>query len=282
MEKKTALSEDRRRILEKIEEYERLGLFDKDVEDDPPTVPLTPDKIKYLDRSLAAEAKRFLAFGTARLYFKLELLKKNLIIDGIYGVENLTRVASGAVITCNHFNPYDSFVMQYVFDRAKRRGRMYRVIREGNYTSFPGFYGFLMRNCDTLPLSSVFSTMKLFVKAADKALNDGNCLLVYPEESMWWNYRKPKPLKEGAFELAERSGVPVVPCFITLRDDERLGYDGYPIQHYTVHVGEPVYPDLTVSRRDSREHMREATFAFMKDTYERIYGIPLEYPTKYQ
>ena len=280
MDERVNISEDRRIALEKIEEYERLGLFDKDVEDDPPTVPLQPDGVKYLDRSFAAEVKRFLAFSLARLYFKCELAKKKLFIDGIHGVENLTRVAGGAVITCNHFNPYDSFVMQYVFDSSRRKGRMYRVIREGNYTSFPGFYGFLMRNCDTMPLSSVFSTMKMFVKAADKALSEGNCILVYPEESMWWNYRKPKPLKVGAFDLAERSGVPVVPCFITLRDDERLGEDGLPIQHYTVHIGEPIYPDRTVSRFESSEKMRSGTFDFMKETYERVYGIPLEYITE--
>ena len=37
---------------------------------------------------------------------------------------------------------------------------MYRVIREGNYTGFPGFYGVLMRHCNTLPLSSNFKTME--------------------------------------------------------------------------------------------------------------------------
>ena len=71
----------------------------------------------------------------------------------------------GAVITCNHFHPMDSFIMQKVFDASKHPKRMYRVIREGNYTSFPGFYGFLMRNCNTLPLSSNMQTMKKFLRA---------------------------------------------------------------------------------------------------------------------
>ena len=276
------LHEERLAVLGKIAEYERQGLFDRDVEDDPPTLPLKPDGVRYLDRSPLAELRRFSAFALARLYFACELAAHHLYLDSINGVENLTRVEGGAVITCNHMNPYDSFIMQRVFDLSERRGRMYRVIREGNYTSFPGFYGFLMRNCDTLPLSSVFSTMKLFVRAADKALADGNCLLIYPEESLWWNYRKPKPLKIGAFDLADRSGVPVVPCFITLNDDARVGEDGFPIQHYTVHVGSPVYPDRSLSKQASRERMRNATFSFMKETYERVYGIPLEYNTQNQ
>ncbi len=31
---------------------------------------------------------------------------------------------------------------------------------------------------------------------------------------MWWNYRKPKkPLKPGAFKIASRNNVPVIPIF---------------------------------------------------------------------
>jgi hypothetical protein len=47
------------------------------------------------------------------------------------------------------------------------RRKFFRIIREGNYTSFPGFYGFLMRNCNTLPLSSNKATMKKFIKAVE-------------------------------------------------------------------------------------------------------------------
>ena len=280
MDERVNISEDRRIALEKIEEYERLGLFDKDVEDDPPTVPLQPDGVKYLDRSFAAEVKRFLAFGLARLYFKCELAKKKLFIDGIHGVENLTRVSGGAVITCNHFTPYDSFVMQYVFDSSRRKGRMYRVIREGNYTSFPGFYGFLMRNCNTLPLSSNMATMKHFLRAVKTALADGNCVLIYPEQSMWWNYRKPKPLKPGAFDMAVKNGVPVVPVFITLEDSDIVGDDGLPVQIYTPHVGKAIYPDTTLGKKEARDKMMGENYEYFKQVYEDFYGIPLTYTTE--
>ena len=84
----------------------------------------------------------------------------------IRGIENFRNLNTGALITCNHFNAFDSFAMQLVYDKAEQPDRLfYRVIREGNYTSFPGFYGFLMRNCDTLPLSSNLKTMKKFMIA---------------------------------------------------------------------------------------------------------------------
>ena len=75
---------------------------------------------------------------------------------------------------------------QMAYEKAEQpKRRFYRVIREGNYTSFPGFYGFLMRNCNTLPLSSNIITMKKFMLAVDELLKEGHFVLVYPEQSMW-------------------------------------------------------------------------------------------------
>ena len=41
---------ERLKVLAKIEEYEKKGWFSKDVEEDPPTIPLTPDKIDYINK----------------------------------------------------------------------------------------------------------------------------------------------------------------------------------------------------------------------------------------
>ncbi len=273
-------SADRLAVLAKIEEYERLGRFDRDVEDDPPGRTLRPEDVKYLDKSLKSRVKRGFSFASARLFFCRLLRQKKLYLNPTEGIENLADVEGGAVITCNHFHPYDSFIMQKVFDASHRKGRMYRVIREGNYTSFPGFYGMLMRNCDTLPLSSDPAAMKLFLKATHRALDEGNCLLIYAEQSLWWRYRKPKPQKLGAFEIAVRRRVPVVPCFITFADTEETDGEGFPVLAYTPHVGKPIYPDATLSKREAAEKMRAESEAFCRATYERVYGIPLVYTTE--
>ena len=46
-------------ILERIEEYEKKGWFSKDVEDDPPTIPLTPDKVDYLNKKFSNKTATF-------------------------------------------------------------------------------------------------------------------------------------------------------------------------------------------------------------------------------
>ena len=274
-------AKDRVAILRKIEEYERLGKFDIDVEDDPPGEMLLPEDIDYLKRSFIKRIKTKIAFKTARNFVNRLIKEKKLIIKEICGIEHFKNLESGAVITCNHFNAFDSFAIQMAYEAAEQSNRrFYRVIREGNYTSFPGFYGFLMRNCDTLPLSSNHKTMKKFMDATSQLLKEGHFVLVYPEQSMWWNYRKPKPLKEGAFQFASKNNVPVLPCFITMQDSDIIGDDGFYVQEYTIHISEPIYPNPDLSYRENTKNMLNSNYAVWKEIYERVYGIPLVYETE--
>ena len=49
------------------------------------------------------------------------------------------------------------------------------------------------------------------------------------------------------------------------------------MQHYTLHVMPPVYPDKTLSEKQAAEKMKEDTFALYKAKYEEVYGVPLAY-----
>ena len=168
--------------------------------------------------------------------------------------------------------------MEITYDASEHKNRkLYRVIKEGNYTSFTGFYGYLMRHCNTLPLSSNTDTMKKFIVAIEELLKDGNFILIYPEQSMWWNYRKPKPLKTGAYKFAARNHVPVLPCFITMQDSDIKGEDGFYIQEYTIHIEKPIYPVADKSIRENADKMMELNYECWKKIYEDTYQIPLTY-----
>jgi 1-acyl-sn-glycerol-3-phosphate acyltransferase len=119
-----------------------------------------------------------------------------------------------------------------------------------------------------------------FVKAVDTILQRGDLILIYPEQSLWWNYRKPKPLKNGAFRLAARNNVPIVPIFITMQDSKIIGNDGFPIQEYFVNIKEPLYPNKYFSERENMNNLKEKNFEIWKNIYEDFYKIPLEYTTK--
>ena len=246
-------AKDRVEIVKKIEEFERDGRFFEDVEDDPPTKPLLPDDIDYLHKTLIEKIKTKVAFAQAHKVVDKLIKNKQLIIKDMKGIEHFQNLSSGAVITCNHFNAFDSFIIQLVYEAAKQKKRtFYRVIREGNYTSFPGL---------------------------NTVLKNGHFVLVYPEQSMRWNYRKPKPLKNGAFIFSAKNDVPVLPCFITMRDTENVGEDGFPIQEYTVHISEPIYPDKSLPYKKQTDKLRKENYRVWKEIYEREYQMPLEYTT---
>ena len=119
--------------------------------------------------------------------------------------------------------------------------------------------------------------MKKFMNAVNTLLQQGHFILIYPEQSMWWNYRKPKPLKKGAFTMAAKNNVPVLPCFITMKDSDILGEDGFFVQEYTIHIGKPIKPDASLPYLQRSNAMLEQNYEIWKKIYEKEYDIPLSY-----
>ena len=247
------------------------------VEDDPETYPLMPDDIDYLNKKLSNKIKNRIANILGARFFDKMIANKQLIIKEVRGIENFTAVKGGKIITCNHFNACDNYAVWKSVCKHMNGKKLYKVIREGNYTNPPKPFGLFMRHCNTLPLSSQLATMKKFMHAIETLLARGEAILIYPEQSMWWNYRKPKPMQDGAFSLAVRNKAPIIPIFITMQDSDVLDGDGFFVQEYTVNILPAIYPDTTVSRNVAKEKMKKENYDAWVRTYEEFYGIPLVY-----
>ena len=110
----------------RVEFLEKAGIFHLDINDDPETIPLTLDKVDYLNKKLSSKIKREVAYGSEERFLKKLIKYKKLIIKEIIGIENLKNVETGAVLTCNHFNPFDCFAIEEVF-RQSRKSRKKRL-----------------------------------------------------------------------------------------------------------------------------------------------------------
>lgn len=272
---------DRLAVIAKIDEYEKNQWWTKDLEDDPPTVPLKPDQVDYGHRKIFSKIKCEFTNFIAWKFIKKLVKSGQLFLGKTEGLENFIALKDqGLIMTCNHFNPFDNFAIQYEIDKYLKHHVYWRVIREGNYTSFPGFYGFLFRNSNTIPLSQNFSTQKKFMEGMSYLLSKKQKILVYAEQGMWWNYRKPRPLTPGAFKFAVTNNVPVLPMFITMQDTDKIGGDGFPIQEYTLHILKPIYADPEKSVKENIKMMADTNYEMWKEIYEKVYGIPLTYLTK--
>lgn len=264
-------------LLDRIAELEKNQLWEVDAEDNPETYPLMPNKVDYLNEKLSSRFKNKIANILGSSFFDMLISKRQLIIKEVRGIENFTAVRGGKLITCNHFSICDHYAV-WVALRDYMDGKMlYKIIREGNYTNPPKPFGMLMRHCNTLPLSGQMATMKKLLHAVKVLLERGETILIYPEQSMWWNYRKPKPLQDGAFSVAVRNKTPVIPIFITMEDSDVLDGDGFFVQKYTIHILPAIYPDPNLSSKEAKEKMRKENYEAWVRTYEDFYKMPLRY-----
>ena len=110
---------DRLEVLKVIEQLEREGRFDVDAEEDPPTIPLLPDMVDYLKVKPDSIFKRKTAYLIAGRFVDRLIREKKLVIRKVYGMEHLNQLSTGAVITCNHFNPFDCFTVEWLFQQSE-------------------------------------------------------------------------------------------------------------------------------------------------------------------
>ena len=275
--------EYRLKVQRKIEQLEKEEKWDLDVEDDPKPTVLMPKDVDYLNKKLCSKIKTGFANSMAQRYFENLIKKNQFIIKEVRGIENFMSVRNiGVIITSNHFSPGENYavwraIREPMFEDGRR---LYRVIKEGNYTNPPKPFGLFMRHCNTLPLSSNMDTMKNFMKALSTLLNRGEKILIYPEQSMWWNYKKPRPLKPGAFRFAVKNKAPILPVFITMEDSKHLDKNGELVQAYTVNILKPIFPAENLSDKENIENMKNKNYEMWKEVYEKTYKIPLVYKTK--
>lgn len=270
-------SEERLKVIENIKTNVANNELNKKVEINDPVV----DK-KELDKALmnfditknniVSRYKRKMARNIANNYTKLFNYDTKII-----GLENLQEVKTGAIITSNHFSPKDSTVIMYAMNKIGKREHMDIVIEEEN-TMMTGQFGFLMNNCGTIPLSkSKLYMEKKFMPAVETLLKNKDFILIYPEEQMWYNYRKPRPLKSGAYHLAAKFNVPVIPCFTEIRTRKDYDEDGFKKLKFILHIMKPIYPDPEKTLKQNKEEMQKKDYEAKIKAYEDAYGKKLDY-----
>ena len=151
------------------------------------------------------------------------------------------------------------------------------IVQESNFF-MPGIIGWLIRNNKTIPLSLDHNYMSNnFMPTIKELLENKSYILIYPEEEMWFNYKKPRPLKIGAYHYAAKYNVPIIPCFIKIDDINEIGDDGFKKSKYTLYIMPPIYPDSNKLLKENKEEMRDKDYNLKVKAYEKAYGKKLDY-----
>lgn len=184
-------------------------------------------------------------------------------------------IEGGAFITSNHFSPIENTVIRkYV----TKKGRSLAIVSNVGNFAMKGIIGFLMNYADTIP---IYGGMKYMCKEFPKLLSEkfakDKYVLIYPEQEMWFNYRKVRPLKRGAYFYAAKLNVPVVSCFVEMVDLEENDTEEFKKVKYILHVLGVIYPDPKKTPRENSFIMRDKDFAMKKAAYEKAYGKEMNY-----
>ena len=93
----------------------------------------------------------------------------------------------------------------------------------------------------------------------------------------WFNYRKPRPPKRGAYFYAAEAGVPIISCFTEIRDLPVRENQQLREVRYILHVLDPIYPDPKLSARDNSFYMMQRDYVQKCQAYMAAYGKTLSY-----
>ena len=263
--------------IENIRRAALEGRFnDKTEPFDPQISPqaLKADILGYVSRLDSPVQK--LKTAVARAVVSSWVRKWSEPVNEITGIRNLLTVQGPAFLTSNHFNPFDNGVHR-TLSRLTRRDRLVAISQGTNFV-MPGLNGFILRNIDVIPLIQDPSYMNGdFRTLMQRNLDRNRFILIYPEQEMWFNYRKPRPGKRGAFLFAAEYGVPVVPTFVEMVDLPEVVAPGFHDVKLILHVLPPIFPDPERSARENSFIMCQADYDAKVRCYEQCYGRPLTY-----
>lgn len=235
---------------------------------------------KYLDtfyknknKKISYWFKHQSANGIVRKYMKM--LDNDITIKGLENIKELD-LSNGAIITSNHFNPLDTFIIRKLVEKVLKKD-LYIVIQDTNL-AMPGMLGFLMNYVNVIPVSKSPTYLAgTFKETLKSVLDTGAIVLIYPEEEMWFNYRKIRPLKRGAYQYAAVLNVPVISCFTKIEDTDIPDNDEFNKTLYELNVLGVLYPDKDVSPRTNSINMLNQDYSWKKTAYEKLYNEKLDY-----
>ncbi len=253
-----------------LDELERLRLFDTE------GAPFDTEKSAKTDGTYVYKHERnpfwHIFHGFWAFIFKLIGIFGGGIVFGVWRVRGRKNLkALGACITVsNHVGYLDAVLTR----RALGFKKQYIVVAPHNCKYTVG--GAILRSATELPLPVNIKGARKFNEMLQYVTDKKAAVHFYPEQSMWIDYEKPRPYKDGAFYYAEMLDVPVVPVFYGFKRPRGLR----KLLHLpcaAVSIGEPIRIDKELPKRERRYDLAQRAYASSVKLYEEFYGRPLEY-----
>lgn len=271
------IGDNRKAVIENIKLCAESGEFHNKVELNDPV--LTAEQSKkitenYIENRKQPAFRAKTALGVTLAKSAAKIVNKNTVITGL---EKIPENLGGCLITSNHFSPLENTVIRYLTNTLGRK-RLGIISQTSNF-AMTGIVGFLMNYADTIPISSEPHYLAKDFPAIlkERLIDKKDAVLLYPEQEMWFNYRKPRPPKNGAYFYAAKLNVPIVSCFVEIIDLNKDDNSEFKKVKYVLHILDVMYPDKNKTVRENTDYLALTDYSLKKACYERVYGKKLTY-----
>lgn len=260
-------------VIRNIEQAVHDGRFNDKVEVNDPTLPPAAEK-GVIDNYLVRQ-------HTWRHHVNNVIVRTGMNLGArwighgiqVTGQEHLQAVQGAAIVTSNHFSPVENLIVR----KALGLPRLYIVSQTTNL-AMPGTLGYVFNNADILPITADIDYLAHeFPHLLESVLKRRRKVLIYPEQEMWYNYRKPRPPKRGAYYYAARFNVPVISCFVAIHTLDKQVSPAFNKVSYSMQILPPLFPDPAKSVRENSLTMMQQDYLQKCAAYERAYQRKLTY-----
>lgn len=190
-----------------------------------------------------------------RLLFALKIENREI-------TKELNRQKKGYVTVCNHVYVLDSLMITMAC------GNRHPIFTSQEETFYINGLRTLLRTLECVPILKEGDGLKKFLDEMCEQLKKGRVVNVYPEATIETMCDHLRPFSKGAFTLAQRAGVPVVPMVITPREKKGLWKLLRKNYSMTITIGKPIQPVEGVVERIGALKMMEQAIASMNKMLE--------------
>ena len=271
------IGENRKAVIENIKRYAESEQFHNKVEVNDPN--LTAEQSRKITDNYIENRNRVLYKFKKCLGVWLAKAATSLINKDteIIGLDKIPNDLGGVLITSNHFSPLENTVIRHLTNKLGRKDL--GIISQTSNFAMKGLVGYLMNYADTIPISTEprYLARDFLSILKERLVDKKHAILLYPEQEMWFNYRKPRPPKDGAYFFASKLNVPIVSCFVEMVDLAEDDTPEFKNVKYILHVLDVLYPDPQKSVRENTEFLSHTDYTLKKNCYESVYGKELTY-----
>ena len=208
----------------------------------------------YLMKSFGEKFFHYIVYALIfTLVFFLQKFRYGIKIEGKKNLlKNKKILKKGAITVANHVYRWDFLAVLQAVATLKKRRLWFPALA----ANLNGPDARLIRSAGGIPVPEKgMGAIRKFNEAFNTLVSQKKWLHVFPEYCRWNWYEPIRPFKKGAFSMAHRYNLPVIPMAIHYRplSGWRKLFFHEPL--ITISIGEPIFPDQKEHRKKDAERM---------------------------